>query len=223
MGLIEIILIGIGLSMDAVAVSMTNGMVYKDAGKAKTYAMPILFGLFQGLMPLIGYFAGGLFADVISQYASILVFIILGFIGGKMLKDGIEHIKEEKEQAKEKQEQKQEQKNTLVDETMVDEVTTQEEVAITVEVQETEEKKELTYKMLFIQAIATSIDAFAVGIGFSAMQVDILPAAGIITFTTAICSLLAIFIGKKFGDLLGSKSELLGGAILVFLAIKALF
>lgn len=219
MGLIEIILIGIGLSMDAVAVSMTNGMVYKDAGKAKTYAMPILFGLFQGLMPLIGYFAGGLFADVISQYASILVFIILGFIGGKMLKDGIEHIKEEKEQAKEKQEQK----NTLVDETMVDEVTTQEEVAITVEVQETEEKKELTYKMLFIQAIATSIDAFAVGIGFSAMQVDILPAAGIITFTTAICSLLAIFIGKKFGDLLGSKSELLGGAILVFLAIKALF
>lgn len=218
MGLIEIILIGIGLSMDAVAVSMTNGMVYKDAGKAKTYAMPILFGLFQGLMPLIGYFAGGLFADVISQYASILVFIILGFIGGKMLKDGIEHIKEEKEQAKEKQEQN----NTLVDETMVDEVTTQEEVAITVEVQETEEKKELTYKMLFIQAIATSIDAFAVGIGFSAMQVDILPAAGIITFTTAICSLLAIFIGKKFGDLLGSKSELLGGAILVFLAIKAL-
>lgn len=219
MGLIEIILIGIGLSMDAVAVSMTNGMVYKDAGKAKTYAMPILFGLFQGLMPLIGYFTGGLFADVISQYASILVFIILGFIGGKMLKDGIEHIKEEKEQAKEKQEQK----NTLVDETMVDEVTTQEEVAITVEVQETEEKKELTYKMLFIQAIATSIDAFAVGIGFSAMQVDILLAAGIITFTTAICSLLAIFIGKKFGDLLGSKSELLGGAILVFLAIKALF
>lgn len=219
MGLIEIILIGIGLSMDAVAVSMTNGMVYKDAGKAKTYAMPILFGLFQGLMPLIGYFAGGLFADVISQYASILVFIILGFIGGKMLKDGIEHIKEEKEQVKEKQEQK----NTLVDETMVDEVTTQEEVAITVEVQETEEKKELTYKMLFIQAIATSIDAFAVGIGFSAMQVDILPAASIITFTTAICSLLAIFIGKKFGDLLGSKSELLGGAILVFLAIKALF
>lgn len=219
MGLIEIILIGIGLSMDAVAVSMTNGMVYKDAGKAKTYAMPILFGLFQGLMPLIGYFAGGLFADVISQYASILVFIILGFIGGKMLKDGIEHIKEEKEQAKEKQEQK----NTLVDETMVDGVTTQEEVAITVEVQETDEKKELTYKMLFIQAIATSIDAFAVGIGFSAMQVDILPAASIITFTTAICSLLAIFIGKKFGDLLGSKSELLGGAILVFLAIKALF
>ncbi|MDA3731148.1 manganese efflux pump MntP family protein [Niameybacter massiliensis] len=219
MGLIEIILIGIGLSMDAVAVSMTNGMVYKDAGKAKTYAMPILFGLFQGLMPLIGYFAGGLFADVISQYASILVFIILGFIGGKMLKDGIEHIKEEKEQVKEKQEQK----NTLVDETMVDGVTTQEEVAITVEVQETDEKKELTYKMLFIQAIATSIDAFAVGIGFSAMQVDILPAASIITFTTAICSLLAIFIGKKFGDLLGSKSELLGGAILVFLAIKALF
>lgn len=194
MSLFEIILIGIGLSMDAVAVSMTNGMVYKGSSKGKTYSMPIFFGVFQGLMPLIGYFAGGLFADVISQYACFLVFAILGFIGGKMIKDGLEHIQEEKEANEQN-----------------------------VEVEEKEEVKTLTYKMLFIQAIATSIDAFAVGIGFSVAQVNILPAVAIIGITTAICSLVAIFIGKKFGDMLGSKSEILGGTILVLIAIKALF
>lgn len=193
MSLFEIILIGIGLSMDAVAVSMTNGMVYKGSSKGKTYSMPIFFGVFQGLMPLIGYFAGGLFADVISQYACFLVFAILGFIGGKMIKDGLEHIQEEKEANEQN-----------------------------VEVEEKEEVKTLTYKMLFIQAIATSIDAFAVGIGFSVAQVNILPAVAIIGITTAICSLVAIFIGKKFGDMLGSKSEILGGTILVLIAIKAL-
>lgn len=191
MGFIEIILIGLGLSMDAVAVSMTNGMVYKDTPKSKTLAMPLLFGLFQGLMPLIGYFAGGLFADVISKYASLLVFLILGFIGGKMLKDGLSHKKEEQE---------------------------------TVETDESaEEGKVLTYKTLVIQAIATSIDAFAVGIGFSAMQVSIVPATIVITLTTALCCLIAIFAGKKFGDLLGNKSEMLGGIILLVIAVKALF
>lgn len=200
MSLFEIILIGIGLSMDAVAVSMTNGMVYKGSSKGKTYSMPIFFGAFQGLMPLIGYFAGGLFADVISQYACFLVFVILGFIGGKMIKDGLEHIKEEKENNEQKEANEQ-----------------------NVEVDEKEEVKTLTYKMLFVQAIATSIDAFAVGIGFSVAQVNILPAVGIIGITTAICSLAAIFIGKKFGDMLGSKSEILGGTILVLIAIKALF
>ena len=101
MGFIEIILIGLGLSMDAVAVSMANGMAYKNTTKAKTLAMPILFGVFQGLMPLIGYFAGGLFADVISKYANILVFVILGFIGGKMLKDNLGHKDEEEAEVEE--------------------------------------------------------------------------------------------------------------------------
>ena len=190
MGFIEIILIGLGLSMDAVAVSMANGMAYKNTTKAKTLAMPILFGVFQGLMPLIGYFAGGLFADVISKYANILVFVILGFIGGKMLKDNLGHKDEE-------------------------EAETEKDVE--------SEGKVLTYKTLFIQAIATSIDAFAVGIGFSAMQVSIIPAVSIIMLTTAICCLIAIFAGKKVSSLLGGKAEILGGLILVIIAVKALF
>lgn len=200
MGFVEIILIGIGLSMDAVAVSMTNGMVYKGTSKAKTWAMPVLFGVFQGGMPLIGYFAGGIFADTISKYAGLLVFAILGFIGGKMLKDGISHRNEEVKRRKQEIEGIGE-----------------------IEVVEGVECKALTYKTLFVQAIATSIDAFAVGIGFSAMQVSILPAVTTIMVITAICCMLAIWIGKKCGDILGCKSELLGGIILVAIAIKALF
>ena len=186
MGLIEIILIGLGLSMDAVAVALANGIAYKNTSKVKLLAMPILFGVFQGLMPLIGYFAGGFFADAISQYANLLVFVILGFIGVKMLKDNLG----DKEEAEE-------------------EVELQNQV--------------LTYKTLVIQAIATSIDAFAVGIGFSAIQVEILPAVTIITLTTAVCCLGAIGAGKKVRTLLGGKAEIVGGVILVLIAVKALF
>ncbi|MEG0671405.1 manganese efflux pump MntP family protein [Clostridium sp.] len=179
MNILEIILIGIALSMDAAAVSMTNGMVYKNTTKSKLFAMPILFGLFQGLMPVIGYFAGGIFSSFITKYSNILILVILGFIGFNMVKCGLS--KDEKCDC----------------------------------------NSNLTFKLIFFQAIATSIDAFAVGIGFSAMQVNIFSAGLVICTTTAICSLIAIFIGEKFGDLLGKKAEVFGGVILIFIAIKA--
>ncbi|HBA04910.1 MAG TPA: hypothetical protein DCW51_13775 [Clostridium sp.] len=181
MSTIEIIMIGLCLSMDAAAVSMTNGMVYKDATKTKIMAMPLFFGFFQGAMPFLGYYAGGMFSEILSKYSGILVLIILGFIGANMLKEGIFPDKEEDE-------------NKVVP---------------------------LTYKLLFFQGIATSIDAFAVGIGFSAMNIAILPAICIIGITTFICSFIAIFIGKKCGDLLGKKAEILGGIILIIIAVKA--
>lgn len=180
MSTIEIIMIGLCLSMDAVAVSMTNGMVYKDSTKSKIIAMPLFFGFFQGFMPLLGYYACGMFSHILNKYAGILILIILGFIGANMLKEGFSADKEEKDNA-----------------------TT------------------LTYKLIFFQAIATSIDAFAVGIGFSAMNISILPTICIIGITTILCSFLAIFIGRKFGDLLGKKAEILGGIILITIAIKA--
>lgn len=186
MGIFELILIGIGLSMDAATVSMTNGMIYKDLKKDKVIAMPLFFGGFQGLMPLLGFFLGGLVSNLITQYANILVFLILGFIGGKMLLDVYKDYKKPEQE---------------------DEI----------------QEGSLTYKMLFIQAIATSIDAFAVGIGFSAMGVNVVTSSAIIALTTAVCSLIAIFIGKKFGSIFESKSTLIGGIILVAIAIKALF
>jgi putative Mn2+ efflux pump MntP len=178
----EIIMIGIGLSMDAAAVSMTNSMACRHTTKSKLLAMPLLFGVFQAIMPFVGYYAGGLFSEFLNKYSGIIVLLILGGIGGKMIYDGFYS-----------------------------------------DVVDTCTKDSLTYRMLFVQAIATSIDAFAVGVGFSALKLHIIPAVLIIGATTIICSFIAIRIGKRFGDLLDNKAEILGGVILIIIGIKALF
>ena len=180
MNLTDIIMIGIGLSMDAVAVSLTNGMVYR-MGQDKKFMMPVFFGVFQGLMPLLGYFTGGLFAKWLEQYSGLIIFLILGFLGAKMLKEGLSHKQAEKK-----------------------------------------EPSVMTYGVLFVQAIATSIDAFAVGIVFCAKGISIWSSAGIICLTTFICSFIAVLLGKKFGELLGKKAEVFGGSILILLALKAI-
>lgn len=180
MSLIEIILVGIGLSMDAVAVSMSNGMVYGTLPRRKWPLAPLFFGLFQGLMPLLGFFTGTLFAKYIDCYAELLILLILGFIGGKMIYDGFKGNKEKAEE------------------------------------------RVLSLKLIFFQAVATSIDAFAVGIGFCAINVNIFFASSLIAATTFILSSLSFCIGRKFGDLLGNKAEIFGGTILVILAIKAI-
>ena len=180
MNLTDIIMIGIGLSMDAVAVSLTNGMVYR-MGQDKKFMMPVFFGIFQGLMPLLGYFTGGIFSQWLVQYSGLIIFLILGFLGAKMLKEGLSH-----------------------------------------ELTEKKESVMMTYGILFVQAVATSIDAFAVGIAFCTTCVSIWFSAGIICLTTFLCSLIAVLLGKKFGELLGKKAEVFGGAILVLLALKAL-
>ena len=143
--------------------------------------MPLFFGGFQALMPLLGYYASGVFADFLSSYSGIIVLIILGVIGCKMVYDGLHPQLEE------------------------------------------ETDCSLTYRMLLLQAVATSIDAFAVGVGFSAMQVNIVQAVSIIGVTTLVCSFLSIAIGKKFGNMLGNKAQILGGMILIIIGIKGMF
>lgn len=179
----EIILIGIGLSMDAVAVSITNVMVYRNMNKMEALAQPLLFGFFQGIMPLAGgLLAGGIFAEAISTYAGIIIFAILGVIGVKMLKDGYANHKNE-----------------------------------------TCTRPLMSYKLLFFQGIATSVDAFAVGIGLSLLNVKITSAAAIIATTTFFLVTLAILPGKKFGEMLGCRAEMLGGVILIAIGLKAMF
>ena len=182
MGIIEIILIGIGLSMDAAAVSMTNGMVYSKISKFKFFMTALAFGFFQALMPALGYFTGSLFAGVMEKYSGYVILVILGFIGGKMIKDGMSH-----------------------------------------DCDDDTKKKEFTYLLVLMQAIATSIDAFAVGVGFAATHANIALALPVIGITTFIISLFALAIGRKFGDKLGCKAEILGGIILIIIGIKALF
>lgn len=180
MNLMDIIMIGVGLSMDAVAVSLTNGMTY-HMGRDKKIMMPVFFGVFQGLMPLLGYFTGGVFSEWLVKYSGVIIFVILGFLGIRMVKEGLSH-----------------------------------------ELSEKKEPTEMTYGVLFMQAIATSIDAFAVGIAFCAMKVSVWFSAGVISVTTLLCSLIAVLLGKKFGEWLGKKAEVLGGSILLILALKAL-
>jgi len=180
MTLLDIILIGLGLSMDAAAVSIANGLTCRSLTKLQKFSMPLAFGLFQALMPLLGYWAGSLFAEVISRYAGITAFVILGFIGGKMIKDSFGP---------------QEEGCSL---------------------------SNFTFSLLIAQAVATSIDAFAVGISFYASGASILEAAPIIGCVTFVCSAVALGIGKLFGSKLGARAQLLGGAILVAIGIKAL-
>lgn len=179
---LDILLISVGLAMDAAAVSMTNGMVYRNLKKRTYAAMPIFFGAFQALMPVVGFYAGSLFASIITRFSGIVIFIILGIIGGKMIKEGIEDFKGH----------------------------------------ETGGDKLMTLQVLLFQSVATSIDAFAIGIGFSAAGMSIWAPAAVIGVVTAIIVVGAILIGRKFGDMLGSRAEILGGVILVIIGIKAL-
>ena len=181
MGLLDIFLIAIGLSMDAAAVSAVNALSYEGLTKNKKVQMAVVFGAFQGFMPVLGYLLGGLFAESINQYAGVLTFVVLGVIGVAMIKDGFSVNDEEKQE------------------------------------------KNITTKMILIQAVVTSIDAFAVGVSFSVQGTNIIIASSVIAVTTALCCLVAIKLGKKFGSALGNKAQQFGGAVLLLIAIKALF
>lgn len=177
MNVFDVILIGIGLSMDAFAVSTSNGIVSKPSWK-KTLLIAFMFGLFQAVMPLVGFFAGSLFSDVIEKYDHWIALILLTFIGGKMIADFF--CKKEKD----------------------------------------EKQSFLTLKMLLVQAVATSIDALAVGVSFVGVTFNIFLAVGIIGAITFVLSLLAVRIGIKFGDILTDKATLVGGIILIAIGLK---
>lgn len=174
----EVCLIGVGLSMDAVAISMSYAMTH-HRNMPKLLEMVCLFAIFQGVMPLSGYVVGGVFSAVVTRLSGFLVLFIFGFIGGKMIYGGL----------------------CSGDDCPVNPV--------------------LTHKILLLQAVATSIDALAVGVGLRAQQIDIFPASVTIAATTLLLALAAMLIGRRFGDLLGKKAEVFGGLLLVIIGIKA--
>lgn len=179
MGIAELILIGIGLSMDAFAVSVTNGLCCKEIRAGKTVMTGLCFGGFQGFMPLIGYFLGRGFAKYITSLDHIIALILLGFIGGQMIIESFKKDEDEKNEVR------------------------------------------LTPKMLLMQGVATSIDALAVGVSFAALpDVNIAFAASAICCITFVFSVVGVGIGKKFGTVLNSKAQLVGGLILVGIGVK---
>ena len=177
----ELFLIAVGLSMDAFAVSIGNGTVIKKKRKAVFAAF--MFGVFQAGMPLIGYFLGSAFADIIKSYAPIIALGVLGFIGGKMIVESIGELRH-----------KGEDKESSI--------------------------KEPSIAAILIQAIATSIDALVVGVSFAAIGVEIVPAVCFIGVVTFLISLVGVFGGVKFGQLLGAKASLIGGIVLVAIGVK---
>ena len=180
MSLLEIILIAFGLAMDVFAVSIILGLSVKKPG-IKEFLLPgIIFAVFQALMPVIGYFAGTNLAGKFQTLDHWIAFVLLGFIGGKMLKDSFSK-KEDKVK---------------------------------------ENPFQLT-KILLL-AVATSIDALAIGVTFAFLKINILKAIIIIGVITFCMSIVGIKIGNVFGAKYKSKAEFIGGAILVLLGVKIL-
>ena len=180
MGLLEIIIIAVSLSMDAFAVSITLGLSVKKP-KIKEFLIPgVYFGFFQALMPFIGFFAGVFFAHKIHHVDHWIAFILLSLIGGKMIKDSFSK-EEEKVNGNPFQ-------------------------AI----------------RMFLLAIATSIDALAVGITFGFFEVNIYRAIIITGLITFFISIGGVKIGNMFGAKYKSKAEFIGGAVLIILGLKIL-
>ena len=181
MSYLEICLIGLGLSMDAFAVAVTNGMTKKNIGIGMAAAIGLCFGLFQGLMPAAGFALGSTFSSYIQAFDHVIALLLLGFIGGRMVYDGIKGEKDSQDDSR------------------------------------------LTLGVLIAQGVATSIDALAVGVSFAAVfksPMTMLAAAGIIAGLTISLSFIGVYIGKKSGDFLNSKAQIVGGLILIGIGVK---
>ena len=195
MGLLEILMLGMALATDAFSVTISNTFAFDDHRFSRLMRMPLFFGLFQFGMPLAGYFVGGIAAELIEKYAGIVSLVILGFIGLNMLYSGYKALKEDASEEDEEEAQQEAQQGATT----------------------------LSYGKLVFQAVATAIDAFAVGVSFRAHSVDILVASTLFGVITAILCTIALFIGKKLGSLLGDRAEMVGGVVLILIGLKAFF
>ena len=183
MGLIELILLAIGLSMDAFAVSICKGLAMQKTTIKHGAICGAWFGGFQALMPLIGFFLGSFFADAIKSVDHWIAFGLLAFIGINMLREALSKECDCEEEA----------------------------------------NADLGFKTMLVMAIATSIDALAVGISLAmAGNVNIFTAVLLIGIVTFWFSFAGVKIGNLFGSRFEKKAELAGGVILVLLGVKIL-
>ena len=187
MSLAELLLLAVGLAMDAFAVSLSNGLCYHNFRRSQAALSAVTFGIFQAIMPVIGYFAGRFFSEAISSVDHWIAFILLGLIGGHMLLEAIREIRHPEACA---------------------------------------EKRPFTLRILLVQAVATSIDALAIGVTFAFLDVNIVPAiaaaAAIIGIITCALCVIGAAIGQKCGAFLGQWAKLLGGVILLGIGFKIL-
>lgn len=179
MSILEIILIGIGLAMDAFAVAICKGLSMKKLYFKNVIIIALYFGIFQMLMPIIGYFLGATFQGFVTNIDHWVAFILLTCIGINMIKGAYDKEKENH--------------NDKVD-----------------------------FKTMSILAVATSIDALAIGITFAFLNTNIIKAVSIIGIITFFISLVGVKIGNKFGGKFQEKAEILGGIVLILIGLKIL-
>ena len=186
MGIGELLLLAVGVSMDAFAVSICKGLAMKKATLKASMTCGIWFGGFQALMPTVGFFLGTLFAEAIQAVDHWVAFILLAIIGGNMLKEAFG---------------------------------SEEECACCGD----EHNADMSVKTMFVMAVATSIDALAVGISLAmAGNVNIWLAAAFIGLCTCGFSAAGVKIGNVFGSRFEQKAQIAGGLILVLLGLKIL-
>ncbi|HIT44623.1 MAG TPA: manganese efflux pump [Candidatus Aphodovivens excrementavium] len=183
MGLIELVLIAVGLSMDAFAVSICKGLGMKRLDVKQAAIIAVFFGGFQGLMPVIGWALGTGFQSYITPVDHWIAFALLAFIGAKMLFDAFHDDEEDSQELS---------------------------------------SDRLAIKEVVLLAIATSIDALAVGITFAFLQVDIVVSVLLIGIITFALSFIGVAVGHQFGARFEKPASIVGGVVLILIGLKIL-
>lgn len=186
MTLLEIFLIGIGLSMDAFAVAICKGLAMPDkVNKRSALLIALYFGVFQAVMPTLGWLLGSQFARYVTKLAPWIAFVLLAWIGGNMIRESRAADDEDEAAPSDGQ---------------------------------------VKHKELLVLAVATSIDALAVGVTLSMVElsVSIGLAVALIGCTTFVISLAGVYVGNVFGARYKNKAEFVGGAILILIGVKIL-
>jgi manganese efflux pump family protein len=179
MSLLTDFLLGLGLSMDAFAVSMSSGTTIRPFRVNDALKLAFFFGGFQALMPILGWFGGNMVEGYVSAYAPWIAFGLLAFIGIKMIYEAFYGNPDGKAGF-------------------------------------------LSYRILFMLAVATSIDALAVGVGFAFLKTPILEPAAVIGGVTFFMSFCGAILGYRIGHFFEHEVEILGGLILIGLGVKIL-
>ena len=179
MSIVELMILSIGLAMDAFAVAVCKGISMKNMDWKKATIIGLYFGGFQALMPAIGYFLGTTFEHLVTSIDHWIAFVLLSAIGGNMLKESFSK-------------------------------------------EENDNNDSIAFRVMIILAIATSIDALAVGITFAFFNINLILAVSLIGITSFILSVIGTKVGNKIGSKYKSKAERVGGLILILLGIKIL-
>ena len=179
MGIAELVIIAVGLSMDAFAVSIGKGLSLRQIKLRHVLSVGLWFGGFQALMPLIGYLLGATFTAVVSDFDHWIAFFLLGIIGFNMIRDSFSKEEEKHDD-------------------------------------------DFSFRTMLMLAVATSIDALAVGVSFAFLSVDLWISVALIGLITFAFSAVGLKIGNIFGNKYKSKAEFTGGVVLVLMGVKIL-